>query len=146
MNTIATSTEEVKRQFSPTLSKPTPPQPKLRPAAQVSYFNVQWHQLGLPDELLILPVCSTCTQPITDLTMGIAVADFPFEQAWKPAGTIGSYGQYGNRPLKEVPGQLYFFHKGECDRLNGLYNIELDKIFKSDQRYDSQRQLEEDDD
>ena len=78
-------------------------QPKT--ATQVAFFNVEWHQLGSPDELIILPVCSSCSEPIVDLSMGIAVADFPVEQSFQPAGEVGS------RPLRKVPGQIYFCHK-----------------------------------
>ena len=115
----------------------TQSQPK--PVAQIAYFSIEWHQLGFPDELVILPVCSTCGLVISDLSMGIAVADFPAEQPFEPAGEIQG------RPLRKVPGQLFFFHKGEaCDRIHGIYNIELDKIFKLDQRHDSQVQQDND--
>ncbi len=116
-----------------------------KPAAQISYFNIEWHQLGFSDELVILPVCSTCDKPITDLSMGIAVADFPAEPTFIPAGEISDYEEYGSRPLKKVAAKLYFFHKGSCDVVRGLYNIELDKVFKTDQRYDSQAQQENED-
>ena len=108
------------------------------PAAQVGFFNVEWHQLDNPDELLVLPVCSTCNEPITDFSMGIAVADFSVEQSFQPAGEIEG------RPLKKVPGSLYYFHKGACDTVHGIYNIELDRIFRFDQRHDSQIQQDND--
>ena len=110
-------------------------QSQPKPAAQVGFFNIEWHQLGSPDELLVLPFCSTCGLVISDLSMGIAVADFPAEQTFEPAG------EAGGRPLEKVPGQLFFFHKGnKCDRIHGIYNIELDRIFRLDQRHDSQTQ------
>ena len=112
---------------------------QTKPVAQIAYFSIEWHQLGNPDELVILPVCSTCSEPIVDLSMGIAVSDFPVEQSFQPAGEVDG------RPLGKVPGQLFFFHKGnKCDRIHGIYNIELDKIFKLDQRHDSQTQEEND--
>ena len=152
MNKIATEVQPVNEYFGapnqPTrltsLGSPTQ-QARPAPAAQVGFFNVEWHQLGNPDELLVLPVCSTCNEPITDFSMGIAVADFSVEQSFQPAGEIGNYGQYGSRPIKKVPGQLFFFHKGEaCDTVNGIYSVELDKIFRFDQRRDSQTQQDND--
>lgn len=138
---------ELARTPLPDPSPPTRPtrlrslitQSQPKPAAQVGFFNVEWHQLGNPDELLVLPVCSSCGLVISDLNMGIAVVDFPVEESFEPAGEIDG------RPLSKVPGQLFFFHKGSCDRIHGLYNIELDKIFKTDQRYDSQTQEENED-
>ena len=147
MENVARSRNEKQGVFSPTLEVPPTgltslrsptQQPEPKPAAQVAFFNIEWHQLGNPDELVILPVCSTCSEPIVDLSMGIAVADFPVEQLFQPAGEVEG------RPLRKVPGSLYFFHKGTCDTVHGIYNIELDKIFKLDQRHDSQVQQESD--
>ena len=123
------------------LSRPrsltTQSQPKC--ATQIAYFSVQWHDEGYPDELILLPLCSSCSEPIVDLSMGVAVSDFPVEQSFELAGEVVG------RPLRKVPGKLYFFHKGLCDTVRGIYNIELDKIFKQDQRHDSQAQQGNDD-
>ena len=119
-------------------------QSQPKPAAQVGFFSVQWHDEGFPDEIIVLPLCSSCGLVISDLSMGVAVIDFPVEQSFEPIGEIGNYGQYGSRPIKKVPGQLFFFHKGVCDTVHGIYNIELDKIFRLDQRYDSQVQQDND--
>ncbi len=115
---------------------------EVKPAL-IGYFTIRGiherNSLGF-DENMVLPICSTCDRPITDFKNGLLV----FEISDKPSVPVGKIDDYQLRQLPVVA--KYYFHKGRCDVVDGDSSIELDTIFKSDQRMGFEKRLETDDD
>ena len=111
--------------------------------ARIGYFTIRGsherNSLGC-DENMVLPICSTCDHPITDLKNGLlvlAISD-------KPSVPVGKIDDYQLRQLPVTA--KHYFHKGRCDVVDGDSSIELDTIFKSDQRMEFEKRMETDND
>ena len=111
--------------------------------ARIGYFTIRGsherNSLGC-DENMVLPICSTCDRPITDLKNGLLV----FAISDKPSVPVGKIDDYQLRRLPVTA--KHFFHKGRCDVVGGDSSIELDTIFKSDQRMEFEKRVEGDND
>ncbi len=109
--------------------------------ARIGYFTIRGSHERNPlgcDENMVFPICSTCDHPITDFPNGLlvlAISD-------KPSVVVGKIDDYQLRRLPVTA--KYYFHKGRCDVVNGDSSIELDAIFKSDQRMNFEKRLEDD--
>ena len=111
--------------------------------ARIGYFTIRGSHERNPlgcDENMVLPICSTCDRPITDFKNGLLVLAF----SDKPSVPVGKIDGYQLRRLPVTA--KHFFHKGKCDVVNGDSSIELDTIFKSDQRMKFEKRLEADND
>ena len=109
--------------------------------ARIGYFTIRGsherNSFGC-DENMVLPICSTCNRPITDFKNGLlvlAISD-------KPSVPVGKIDGYQLRRLPVTA--KHYFHKGRCDVMNGDSSIELDTIFKSDQRMEFEKGMEDD--
>ncbi len=111
--------------------------------ARIGYFTIRGSHERNPlgcDENMVLPICSTCNRPITDFKNGLLVLATSDEPS-VPVGKIDDY------QLRRLPVTAkYYFHKGRCDVVDGDSSIELDTIFKSDQRMEFERRMETDND
>ena len=111
--------------------------------ARIGYFTIRGSHERNPlgcDENMVLPICSTCNKPITNFKNGLLV----FEISDKPSVPVGKIDGYQLRRLPVTA--KYYFHKGKCNVVDGDSSIELDTIFKSDQRMECEKRLEDNDD
>jgi len=96
---------------------------------QLAYYCIQLHQEGYSDELIFLPICSVCRQPIRDFSMGNLIVRTDDSKEWESVGIIND----GDRLLR-VPGEVFAVHF-ECDP--GLKPwTRLSNVLRSDQRFE----------
>ena len=116
---------------TPTKVKPEQTEVSTKPKATVGYFA-----FADADELIVLPLCDTCGREITDFEMGLFVVEIEEWDNWPHAQKIQG------RPTRQIPSTVRFVHKGNCDKVKGIFSGELTQVFKLDQRSDFDKRLQ----
>ena len=83
------------------------------------------HRSAMPDEAVILPVCSDCGRPI----LNFENANLVYEED----GVSQPIGRAGRYSLIHQPARMAAYHV-ECDKSDGWW-FRLSNVLKSDQRH-----------
>ncbi len=97
-----------------------------------AYVVLEYHVTGRPDEVVFFPICSACGDVILDSWKANIVFLENTDRAPEPIGEVNGV------PITRLPGEVDFLHKS-CDHSRGGKWKTLDRVLKSDQRYEVEK-------